>query len=93
MLPDAGARYFRSPCPTQIATEAFFDHPGLMRAYYWDLQIQRENRTEWEPIRKWKLVETDAHPDGNTWGIKLASFQGRPAIEVSNDGTRTQGRG
>jgi hypothetical protein len=51
--------------------------------------MQRENQSSWQPLRKWKLVNTDAQPDANTWGMKRATFQGRPAIEVSNDGTPT----
>ena len=88
-MPDSGGRYYRPGNPLRIATEAFFINPGSLRAYYWDLEIQRENRSSWQPLRQWKLVNTDARPDGNTWGMKLATFQGRPAIEVSNDGTRT----
>lgn len=89
VLPDAGAKYFRPAAPTQIATEAFYIHPGRMRAYYWDLELQRENRTDWEPIRTWRLMNTDAKPDENTWGMKRATVRGRLAIEVSNDGTKT----
>jgi hypothetical protein len=89
VMPDSGARYYRPGNPVRIATEAFFINPGLLRAYYWDFEIQRENQSSWQPLRKWKLVNTDANPDGNAWGMKLATFQGRPAIEVSNDGTCT----
>jgi hypothetical protein len=35
------------------------------------------------------LVGTDAKADENTWGMKRATFKGQPAIEVSNDGTKT----
>lgn len=89
VMPDSGARYFHPVTPTQIATEAFYIHPGRMRAYYWDIEIQRENRKKWEPIRMWRLVHTDAKPDENTWGMKLATVEGKQAIEVSNDGTKT----
>jgi hypothetical protein len=89
VLPEAGARYFRPDAPTQIATEAFYINPGRMRAYFWDLELQREDRTDWEPLTSWRLVNTDAKPDENTWGMKRATVQSRPAIEVSNDGTTT----
>jgi hypothetical protein len=89
VMPDSGARYYRPENPVRLATEAFFINPGLLRAYYWDLEVQRENQSSWQPLTKWKLIHTDATPDGNTWGMKLATFQGRPAIEVSNEGTRT----
>jgi hypothetical protein len=92
LVPDEGARYFSSLRPTQIATEAFFVHPGLFKAFFWDIEIQREHRTVWEPIRKWKLIESDAKAEENTWGMKLSNFEGRPAIEVSNDGSRTYAR-
>ena len=45
---------------TQIATEAFAIHPGRFQAFFWDIEIQREHRADWEPIAKWKLVESDA---------------------------------
>jgi hypothetical protein len=53
---------------TQIATEAFFIHPGLFKALFWDVEVQRENQTTWEPILKWKLVEADARPRGKHVG-------------------------
>ena len=89
VLPDSGARYYRPGNPLRISTEAFYVHPGLLRAFYWDLEIQREHSSTWQSLRQWKLIATDAQPDGNTWGMKRATFQGRPAIEVSNDGTPT----
>jgi hypothetical protein len=89
VLPDSGARYYRPGNPLRISTEAFYVHPGLLRAFYWDLKIQREHSSTWQSLRQWKLIATDAQPDGNTWGMKRATFQGRPAIEVSNDGTCT----
>jgi hypothetical protein len=89
VLPDESARYFVSSRMTQIATEAFSIHPGLFKAFFWDIEIQKEHRAVWEPIRKWRLVESDAKAGENTWGMKWSRFKGRPAIEVSNDGTRT----
>ncbi|MBN2132073.1 MAG: hypothetical protein JW741_21410 [Sedimentisphaerales bacterium] len=89
VMPDSGARFYRPGTPVRIATEAFFVNPGLLRVFYWDFEIQRVNQSSRYPLRKWKLVNTDARPGDNTWGMKLAMFQGRPAIEVSNDGTRT----
>jgi len=92
VMPDESARYFVPSRLTQIATEAFFIHPGLFKAFFWDIEIQRENRTDWESIRKWKLVESDAKTAENTWGMKRSEFEGHIAIEVSNDGTRTYAR-
>jgi hypothetical protein len=88
-MPDESARYFVPSRMAQIATEAFAIHPGFFKAVFWDLEIQREHQSSWEPIPKWKLVESDAATDGNTWGMKRSKFRDRPAIEVSNDGTRT----
>ena len=88
-MPDECARYFAPARMTQIATEAFFIHPGLFKALFWDVEVQRENQTTWEPILKWKLVEADARPGENTWGMKVTTLDSRLAIEVSNDGTRT----
>jgi hypothetical protein len=89
VLPDESAQYFVPSRMTQIATEAFSLHPGLFEAFFWDIEIQRENQVAWEPVSKWKLVESDAKPDANTWGMKRSTFADRPAIEVSNDGTKT----
>ena len=38
-------RYYRPGNPLRIATEAFYVNPGLLRAYYWDLEIQREHQS------------------------------------------------
>lgn len=92
VLPEESARYFVPSRMTQIATEAFFIHPGILKAFFWDIEIQREHRAIWEPIWKWKLVESDAKAEENTWGMKRSKFEGRPAIEVSNDGTKTYAR-
>jgi len=89
VLPYESAAYFVPSRMTQIATEAFIVHPGLFKAFFWDIEIQREHQVAWEPIRKWKLVESDAKEGENTWGMKWSSFNGQPAIEVSNDGTPT----
>lgn len=89
VVPEECARFFVPWRMTQIATEAFFDHPGLFKAFFWDIEVQRENRFEWEAIRKWNLIESDAKPEENTWGMKRSRFNNRSAIEVSNDGTRT----
>lgn len=89
VMPDEGAQYFVPSRMTQIATEAFAIHPGFFKAFFWDIEIQRENSVAWEPIGKWKLVESDAKAEENTWGMKLSKINGHPMIEVSNDGTKT----
>lgn len=89
VLPYESAQYFVPSRMTQIATEAFFIHPGSFKAFFWDIEFQREHLSVWEPIRKWKLIETDAAIGENTWGMRRSKREGRPAIEVSNDGTRT----
>ena len=89
LLPEEHGRYLFRQRPTQIATEAFFINPGLFRMYFWDLMIQREGESEWDPLRQWRLTWTDAADTGNTWGMKRATFDDHDAIEVSNDGTPT----
>ncbi len=63
--------------------------PGLFRMYFWDVMIQREGESTWDPLREWLLTWTDATEEGNTWGMKRSTFNGHDAIEVSNDGTPT----
>jgi hypothetical protein len=76
--PDESDRYFDPACITRIATEAFAIRSGLLKAFFWDIEFQRENETPWEPIRKWKLIETDATAEG--WGMRPSTFDGKPAI-------------
>ena len=71
IVPDVGGRYFQPEGPTEIATEGFFEHPGLLRTYVWDIEFQQENRVGWMPMRYWKLVNTDAQPGKDAWGMKL----------------------
>jgi hypothetical protein len=88
-LPEDGAKYFIPTRMAQIATEAFYVHPGSFKACFWNLEIQRENETVWHPIQKWKLTESDAKAGENTWGMKRSEFENHSVIEVSNDGTKT----
>jgi hypothetical protein len=83
------AEFFRPDLPTQISTEAFFGNPGLLKVVYWGLEFQRQGKTSWEPIRRWKVTVSDGDPDENTWGFKGTTFKGQAAIEVSNDGSKT----
>ena len=38
VMPEESARFFVPWRMTQIATEAFFDHPGLFKAFFWDIE-------------------------------------------------------
>jgi|GEM_PF-3912895 len=89
VLPEDGARYLVPSRLMQIATEAFHIHPGRFTAYFWGFEVQRETETEWHPISKWKLTESDAKAGENTWGMKRTIFEGHAGIEVSSDGTAT----
>ena len=87
-LPAESAEFYASGRMLQIATEAFAIHPGRMRAYFWAFEYQREASETWEPLRKWKLVATDAKRGENTWGMRVAKHRGQSAIEASNLGER-----
>ena len=88
VLPAKSAEFYAPGRMLQIATEAFAIHPGRMTAYFWAFEFQREGSETWEPLRKWKLVNTDAKAGENTWGMRAATHRGQSAIEVSNSGER-----
>ncbi len=91
-LPEDCATHLYPKRIMQIATEAFVVHPGLLKVFVWDIEIQREGKSTWEPIQRWKVVRRHAPPDQDTWGMKLVTYEGQPAIELSNDGTHTYAR-
>jgi hypothetical protein len=91
-VPDDCARYLAFPRMAQIATEAFVINPGQFRVLFWEIEILREDARAWQRLTKWKIVETDANAFENTWGMKGTTIEGQPAIEISNDGSRTYAR-
>jgi len=64
-------------------------NPGLFRLLLGDFEVLSESSKSWSPIKRWTMNRTDAAPGANTWGFRAAVLDGRPAIEVSNDGTST----
>ena len=87
-LPAESAEHYAPGRMLQIATEAFAVHPGRMSAFFWAFEFQREGSEAWEPLRKWKIVNSDAKAGENRWGMRASKHRGQPAIEVSNSGTR-----
>jgi len=82
-LPDSNARYFAPWEILNFYTE-FFGESGLFKVYLWDLEILREGGGGWRPLVEWIV---DRHCGSLTeYGVRLATFQGRQAIEISNDG-------
>jgi hypothetical protein len=82
-LPDSNARYFAASEVLNFFTE-FFAESGLFKVYLWNLEIFREGGGGWKPLVKWIV---DRHCGSLTeYGVRLATFQGEPAIEISNDG-------
>jgi hypothetical protein len=82
-LPDGNARYIT---PNELAgfrTE-FFLFPGLFKVYLWDFEIMRESTGDWEPLTQW--IVTDQCGDASAYGVRLANFEGRTVMEISNDG-------
>jgi hypothetical protein len=84
--PAEDARYLMQPL-VNYGTEAFFHHPGLFAAVFWDIEYRQESSNQWKPITSWKLDSTDA--EANTWGMKRSTYDGKAAIEISNDGSAT----
>ena len=90
VLPDRQAPYLDRKNPVILATEAFYNHPGLFKVFFWDFAVQRENGKEWIPLHTWKLNKAvGVEPGRNTWGFRATSFRTSPAIEASNDDTPT----
>jgi hypothetical protein len=82
-LPDSNARYFAPWEILNFYTE-FFGESGLFKVYLWDLEILRESGGGWQPLVEWIV---DHHCGSLTeFGVRLATFQGKPVIEISNDG-------
>ncbi len=83
-LKESLARYWRA---TTIATEFFAINPQLFRVLIGDFAVLGESTGAWTPVTGWTLTTTDAQPGANTFGFRRGLLEGKPAIEVSNDGT------
>lgn len=81
-IPDQYGQYLRSDNFLNPRTE-FFDWSGYYKVYYWDVQIQRESSSAWEPVNTWKVTEYDGYPID--YGIRESVYNGNNVIEISND--------
>jgi hypothetical protein len=92
-VPDDSAKYlspttFGTSDPMSIITE-FLASPGFFQVYFWDFELQREGSSIWEPLNTWKVFYR-ADPTPNVgWGAKIGTYNNRPVLEISNDGTDT----
>ena len=86
-LPASSSKYF---APWEIVTFAceFFNEPGLFQTYFWDLEVERESTSAWQPLLSWR-VSYLTEPNNDGWGPKLGTYNGQTVIEISNDGTNT----
>jgi hypothetical protein len=82
-LPDGNARYITSNELFGFRTE-FYLFPGLFKVYLWGFEIMRESTGSWEPLTEW--IVDDHCGDASAYGVRLANFEGRTVMEISNDG-------
>lgn len=67
----------------------FLHHLGFFQVYMWDFQFKRENATQWEDINQFEVtgpLETISNYHG-WFGMRLAKYDGKTVLEISNDGT------
>jgi hypothetical protein len=82
-LPAASATYFAPWEVLNYFTE-FFAEPGAFQVFVWDHEIMREATNAWQPVEQWIV---DRHcGDLNQYGVRVDTFAGNPAIEISNVG-------
>jgi hypothetical protein len=82
-LPATSAAYFAPWEVLNYFTE-FFAEPGAFQVFVWDHEIMREATATWQPVEQWIV---DRHcGDLNQYGVRVATFAGKPAIEISNLG-------
>jgi hypothetical protein len=81
--PESNARFISTGAPIIFRTE-FYLYSGLFKVYLWDFQFMRESTESWEPLTQW--IVDDQCGDASAYGVRLASFEGRTVMEISNDG-------
>lgn len=64
---------------------------GFYQLFVWDIQFRRDGSQTWENIDTFTVGGPDptVNPYHGWFGIRMAEFQGKSALEVSNDGTDT----
>ncbi len=82
-LPEGNARYITSGELIGFRTE-FFLFSGLFKVYLWDFEFMRESTGSWEPLNEW--IVDDHCGDASAYGVRIANFEGRTVLEISNDG-------
>lgn len=87
LMPEAYAKYIH-PGIKNFFTE-FFKNSGFFQTYFWEIEFLRENVSDWEPLRKWKVGTSYEGTDSRNNGFKLATYNNHSVIEVSNDMTDT----
>jgi hypothetical protein len=88
VFPDDSARYLAPWEIMGIVTE-FLAAPGFLQVYFWDFEVQREGSSTWEPLNTWKVhYRADPEPPYGL-GAKIGTYNNRPVLEISNDGTDT----
>jgi hypothetical protein len=88
-MPAEMSRYIQ-PDGIMANISEFFEFPGFVQVFYWDMETQSEGETSWRSVRK--FVQTySLDPPGvpTVSGARVSSFRGKPALEYSNDGTGT----
>jgi hypothetical protein len=71
-----------SPACMNNARGTFF------QAFVWDLKAQNEGSSDWIPLTRF-VEDYEYDPRDNTTGVRVAEYNGHPALEFSNDGTPT----
>lgn len=77
-----------------IVTE-FLYNPSFFQVYLWDLEFRRDGSTVWESVDTFDVLGQDQTasttnpPVRGSSGIRMAEYDGRSVVEISNDGTNT----
>ncbi len=61
----------------------FFNMPGHIKVYYWDIEVLRESTSQWEKLKNWQVTEFDGY--AVDFGIRKKNYQAHDVIEISND--------
>jgi cysteine-rich repeat protein len=64
---------------------------GFFQEFVYDVEFKRDGSQVWEPVSTFSIAGPDPAVNGyNGWfGIRMAEWQGKSVLEISNDGTNS----
>lgn len=83
IYPEDEATHLRPDRLLELVTE-FFELPGVVRIFVWDVQVERESG-ERVPLLTWTILSRRPGVPVGYWGVRKAEYAGGDVLEFGTD--------